>query len=90
MDAFYKRHRDGFPTTRADRVVHEPDEQPEPGPAVGDIVSVEGGAAANQSYTLYTMSEGEDEDEDGGAGCADPAAAAAEPADAAAPDAGSA
>ena len=63
MEAFYKHH--GFPVTKAEKVMQEPDESQEP--AVGDIVSVEGGAAANQSYT---MSDGEDEEEDEGAAAA--------------------
>ncbi len=41
MESFYKRH--GFPVTKADKVVQEPDESQEA--EVGDVVSLEGGAA---------------------------------------------
>jgi hypothetical protein len=87
MAAFYKRH--GFPATKASKVVQEPDESQDPTGNIGDVVSVEGGGALSQSYT---MSDGSDDVEEGegaagGAAAAPaeaPAAGGAEPAPAAA------
>jgi hypothetical protein len=71
MEAFYKRH--GFPATKASKVVQEPDESPEPN--LGDVVSVEGGSALSQSYTMSDGSS--DDEEEGAAGGAAPAPAEA-------------
>ena len=68
MAAFYKRH--GFPSTKAAKVVQEPDESQDLN--VGDVVPVEGGGALNKSYV---MSDGSDDEEEG-AGAAGGAAAA--------------
>ena len=81
MAAFYKRH--GFPATKASKVVQEPDESQDSN--VGDVVSVEGGGALNQSYTMSDGSSDDDEEEGAAGGAAPapaeaPAAGGAEPA----------
>jgi hypothetical protein len=88
MEVFYKRH--GFPTTKAAKVVQEPDESQ--GAEIGYVVPVEaleGGSALNKSYV---MSDSEEDEEERGAGTAaggaEPAAAAAAAEPAAAANAG--
>ena len=73
MEAFYKRH--GFPATKASKVVQEPDESQEPN--VGDVVSVEGGSALSQSYTMSDASSDDEEEEEAGGAAAAPAEAPA-------------